>query len=61
MSKTDDWGLLKQQFDALMHAESAEGESVDEIFDLQFRRRFAELIYETAKSNDANELRWPRR
>lgn len=51
MSKTDDWGSLKQQFDALMHTESAEGESVEEIFDLQFRRRFAELINETAQSN----------
>jgi hypothetical protein len=45
MSKTNEWDLLKRQFEALMHNESAGAESIDEILDVEFRRRFAELIY----------------
>ena len=44
MSKTNEWDLLKHQFDALMHDESVGAESIDKIFDAQFRRRFAELM-----------------
>jgi hypothetical protein len=54
MSKTEtnEWNLLKQQFDALVHDESS-SESIEEIFDVEFRRRFAELINQTAQRNNA--------
>jgi hypothetical protein len=49
MSKANEWDLLKRQFDALVHDESVGcAESIDEILDVQFRRRFAELINRAA-------------
>jgi hypothetical protein len=32
-------------FDALVYDENVSADSIEEIFDVQFRRRFAELIY----------------
>jgi hypothetical protein len=61
MSKANEWDLLKRQFDALTHDESVSAESIDEIFDLQFRRRFTELITETARRNSTSRYNWPRR
>ena len=46
--KTNEWNLLKHQWDVLVHDESV-GDSIEEIFDAQFRRRFAELINQTAE------------
>ena len=43
--KTNEWNLLKQQFDALLHDENVSADSIEEILDVEFRRRFAELIY----------------
>ncbi|MFZ1004159.1 MAG: hypothetical protein WAN68_19445 [Pseudolabrys sp.] len=37
--KTNEWNLLKQQFDALADEESADADSIEEIFDMEFRRR----------------------
>ena len=54
MSKTNEWDLLKHQFDALVHDESVRAESIDEILDVQFRRRFAELINQTAQRNSTS-------
>jgi hypothetical protein len=45
--KTNEWNLLKQQFDALLHDENVSADSIEEILDVEFRRRFAELIYRT--------------
>ena len=45
--KTNEWNLLKDQFDALVHDESVDADSI-EILDAQFRRRFAELINRAA-------------
>ena len=42
MSKANEWELLKRQFDALALDESVE--SIEDIFDAQFRRRFSDLI-----------------
>jgi hypothetical protein len=42
--KTNEWNLLKHQFEALVHDESVGADSIEEILDVQFRRRFAELI-----------------
>ena len=44
--KTNEWSLLERQFDALTHEKSAP-DSVEEIFDMEFRRRFSELINRT--------------
>ena len=52
MSKANAWDLLKRQFDALMHDDSVGcAESIDDIFDVQFRHRFTELINQTAQRN----------
>ena len=46
ISKTNEWSLLERQFEALMHENSAP-DSVEEIFDMEFRRQFSELINRT--------------
>ena len=61
MSKANEWDLVKRQLDALMHDESVGAESIDEIFDAQFRRRFTELINQTAQRNSTSIYNWPRR
>ena len=48
MSTSTEWNLLKHQFDALVHDESANARNVEKTFDEQIRRRFAELINRTA-------------
>ena len=59
--KPNEWNLLKQQFDELVHDESVAANTIEEIFDIQFRRRFAELITQTARRNSATVYNWPRR
>ena len=62
MSRANEWELIKRQFDALMHDENVGAESIDKIFDVQFRQRFAELINQTAQHNSASVgYHWPRR
>jgi len=58
--KANEWDLLKRQFDAL-RGESVGAESIEEIFDIQFRRRFTELINKTAQRNSTGSYNWPRR
>jgi hypothetical protein len=62
MSKANEWDLLKRQFDALTHDDSVGCvESIDEIFDVQFRRRFTELLNQTAQRNSTTiGYNWPR-
>ena len=43
--KTNEWSLLKHQFEALVHDENVSADSIEEGLDVEFRRRFAELIY----------------
>jgi hypothetical protein len=59
--RTKESNLLKQQFDELVHDESVAANSIEEIFDIQFRHRFAELITQTARRNSATVYNWPRR
>jgi hypothetical protein len=59
VSKANEWELLKRQFDALTPDESVE--SIEDILDAQFRRRFTELINQTAQRNRTNVYNWPRR
>ena len=47
MSKKNEWELLRRQFDALTHDETVE--SIEDIFDAQFRRRFADVINQIAQ------------
>ena len=49
MSKANEWNLLKNQFDALAHDQSVDADNVEKLFDMEFRRRFAELITQTAR------------
>lgn len=48
MSKTKEWKLLKNQFDALVQDEGVGADSIEKIFDAEFHRRFADLINRVA-------------
>ena len=62
MSKANEWDIVKREFEALMHDDSVGAESIDEIFDVQFRRRFTELINQIAQRNSTSVgYQWPRR
>ncbi|MGB8892932.1 MAG: hypothetical protein WCD13_01230 [Pseudolabrys sp.] len=47
--KTNEWNLLKDQFDALAYSESVREDSIEKLFDDQIRRRFGEWITRTAE------------
>ena len=51
MSKTNEWDLLKHQFEALVHDESVDPDSIEKVLDDQVRRRIAELINRARKQN----------
>jgi hypothetical protein len=59
--KTNEWNLLKHQFDALAHKESTDADSIEKIFDAEFRHQFTELIDRTAQHNSTSGYNWPRR
>ena len=61
MLKINKSGLLEVQFDALTHDENVEAGSIEEIFDIEFRRRFTDLITKTAQRNKISHYNWPRR
>jgi hypothetical protein len=44
ISKTNEWNLLKHQFDELVRGDSASGDSIEKILDADFHRRFAQLM-----------------
>jgi len=44
MSTINEWNLVKRQFDALVHDDSVETDSIEKTLDEQVRRRFAEII-----------------
>ena len=44
MSTTNEWSLVKRQFDALVHDETVPADSIEKTLDEQVRRRFAEII-----------------
>ena len=61
-SDTNEWGLLKDQFDVLVHDESVRSDSAENIFDDQFYRRFAELINGVMERNSKTSyIDWSRR
>jgi len=59
--KTNEWNLLKHQFNALAHEESADNDGIERIYDAEFRHRFTELIDQTAHRNSTSGDNWPRR
>ena len=44
----NEWNLLREQFLSLVREGS---ENIEDIFDAEFRHRFAELINQTAQGN----------
>jgi len=52
--KTNEWSLLKDQFDALVHDESMREDSIERFCDDQIRRRFAEWINRAAERKSLN-------
>ena len=61
MATPTEWDLLKHQFDALVHDENVGAVSIEKIFDAEFRRRFTDLINQTAQRNGTSGYYWPRR
>jgi len=60
MSKANEWDTVKREFEALMH-DDVGAESIDGIFDVQFCRRFTELINQIAQRNSTSVgYNWPR-
>jgi hypothetical protein len=58
--KTNEWELIRRQFDALAHVENVE--SIEEIFDVQFRRRFTDLINQIARPDSTTRsIDWHQR
>jgi hypothetical protein len=51
---TNEWNLVKHQFDALVHGEGVEADSIEKTFDAQIRLRFAELISRAAEPSKQN-------
>jgi hypothetical protein len=47
--KTNEWNLLKGQFDALVHDESVREDSIEKFLDDQIRRRFGVWINRAAE------------
>jgi len=54
--KTNEWNLLKHQFDVLVHDESVGAEVIEKVFDAEFHRRFAELINRAAVSQQNRQV-----
>ena len=42
--KTNEWNLLKDQFDALVHNKGVRQDNLERVLDNGIRRRFGELI-----------------
>ena len=44
----NEWNLLKDQFEALVHDESVDADGIEKTLDEKVRRRFAEIINRAA-------------
>jgi hypothetical protein len=49
VSTLNGWNLLKHQFEALVHNEGVDADSIEKTLDDQIRRRFVELINRAAE------------
>jgi hypothetical protein len=61
VSKTNEWDLLKHQFEALVQDESVDPDSIEKVLDDQVRRRFAELINRAASKQNSEHRTVPPR
>ena len=52
--KTNEWNLLKNQFDALVHNETEHEDSFEKFLDDQIRRRFGEWIARATERKKQN-------
>jgi hypothetical protein len=48
-SKNHEWTLLKEQFELLVRAKGVRANDVEELLDIEFQRRLADLIEEALK------------
>jgi hypothetical protein len=46
--KSNEWNLLKDQFDALVRQEGVRQDSLEQVLDYEIRRRFGDVIASTA-------------
>jgi hypothetical protein len=60
VSTPNEWNLLRHQFDALVHNESVDADSIEKTFDYQVRCRFVELINRAAEPSKQNRDWFPR-
>jgi hypothetical protein len=61
MLKADERDILQRELDALIRDESTGAQSIEEIFDVEFRRRLTELINHTAQRKSTGVgYNWPR-
>ena len=51
LDQTNEWSLLKDQFDALVRGEDMREDSIERLCDEQIRRRFAQWIIRAAERN----------
>jgi hypothetical protein len=59
--KSNEWNLLKDQFDALVHDESVREDSIETFFDDQIRRRFGQWITRARERKNRTEITPSRR
>jgi len=50
LDQTNEWSLLKDQFDALVRGEDMREDSIERLCDEEIRRRFAQWIIRAAES-----------
>jgi hypothetical protein len=55
--RSDEWHSLKEQFALLVRTEGARTDEVEELLDVQFQRRVAELIEQAAGPDHSHRLR----
>jgi hypothetical protein len=55
--RSDEWNSLKEQFALLVRTEGARTDEFEELLDVQFQRRFAEIIEQGAGADHSHRLR----
>ena len=59
--KTNEWNLLKDRFDALVHNETLHEDNLEKFLDDQIRRRFGEWITRARERKNRTEMTPSRR
>jgi hypothetical protein len=59
--KTNEWNLLEEEFDALVHNKGVREDNLEQVLDNQIRRRFGELIaWAAGHKAKGHHGPWPR-